>query len=301
MALATDLIDKFDDLEDTTTDVDSTTDNVIDESTDEDEKDTEEDTEVDQEEVDDKKEDDDAEGYFADEDEIEDTKEPELPAVPANFTAEEKFIVENLPLISVRVVMNDDSVKTVQVRSAAELPRDAKGYASFHEGEVFKQAVTAQEMKARELQTYYRQHQSQVQAQEFEKKENQAIREDIAELQRNGEIPKFKAQPGTRAFDSDPAAKIVQETIEFMNDRNAKYLERSNRGGVYRHIGFAEAYELLNAGVKDKADTKDSAARKDAARKLVSRQGGSSKTAPKAPVAGRTIREVAAEFEAFEG
>src|SRR4030081_771641 len=166
MVLATDLIQDFDDSEDTTTDVDDTTnqDEIVDESTDEDKKDEEEDSE----EVDNKeKESDDGEGYFADEDETEDAKELETPAAPASFTPEEKYIVDNLPLISVRVVMSDDSIKTVQVRSSAELPRDAKGYASFHEGEVFKQAVTAQEMKARELQSFYRNHQSQLQAQEF--------------------------------------------------------------------------------------------------------------------------------------
>lgn len=287
MVLASELVDQFEDDPDTsveeveeveeadgTTEESETTEETTDETTDSDE------------------------GYFADEDDPADPEKPEAPVAPSNFTAEEKYIVDNLPLISVRVVMADDSVKTVQVRSAAELPRDAKGYASFHEGEVFKEATTAQEMKARELQTYYRNHQSQVQTQEFERKENQSIREDIAELQRDGEIPKFKAQPGTRAFENDPAAKVVQETIDFMNERNAKYLERSNKGGVYRHIGFAEAHELMNG--KPKSDTRDSGARKEAARKLVSGQGGSSKTAPKAPISGRTIKEVAAEFDDFE-
>lgn len=293
MPTATEVAASFDDVEDTTNDgqdVSNVNDKEAVENTATD--DVEDSTEE-------SREDSDDEGFFADEDEVEDVREEELPAAPASFTPEEKYIVDNLPLISVRLIMSDDSVKTVQVRSAAELPRDAKGYATFHEGEVFKQAVTAQEMKARELQTYYRQHQTQVQAQEFEKKENAAIREDIAELQREGEIPKFKAQPGTRAFDNDPAAKIVQETIDFMNERNAKYLERSYRGGAYRHIGFAEAYELLYASGKDKANVKDGSARKEAARKLVSKQGGSSKTV-KAPVSGRTIKEVAAEFDDFE-
>lgn len=289
MPTATEVAASFEDVEDTAEDLDTS----IEDTTEETSEDTAEDTTTEEDVQDDDS------GFFADEDDVEDTKEEELPAAPASFTPEEKYIVDNLPLISVRVIMSDDSVKTVQVRSAAELPRDAKGYATFHEGEVFKQAVTAQEMKARELQAYYRQHQNQVQAQEFEKKENAAIREDIAELQRDGEIPKFKAQPGTRAFDNDPAAKIVQETIDFMNERNAKYLERSNRGGAYRHIGFAEAYELLHASSKDKFDVKDSSARREAARKLVSKQGGSSKTA-KAPVSGRTIKEVAAEFDDFE-
>lgn len=285
MVLATDLVDQFEDETDTSEETETT--DV--EETEEVEETTEEAEDTSTEKTDD-------EGYFADEDDSTDTEEVVTPPAPSNFSAEEKYIIDNLPLISVRVVMNDDTVKTVQVRSAAELPRDAKGYASFHEGEVFKEATTAQEMKARELQSYYRNHQTQLQAQEFDKKENLSIREDIAELQREGEIPKFKSQPGTKAFDSDPAAKVVQDTIDFMNERNAKYLERSNRGGVYRHIGFAEAFELNS---KSKVDTKDSSARKDAARKLVSGQGASSKTAPKAPISGRTIKEVAAEFDDF--
>ena len=242
----------------------------------------------------------DDDGYFADEEEEDKTVAPELPAVPASFSAEDKYIIDNLPLINVRVIMADDSIKTMQVRSAAELPRDMKGIATPYEDKQFDLANAAQESRARELQTYYRQHQSQVQAQEFERKENAAIREDIAELQRDGEIPKFKAQPGTRAFNEDPAAKIVDDTIAFMNERNAKYLAKSNAGGTYKHIGFAEAFEIMNGGGKSKIDKQDSSARKDAARKLVSKQGGSSNKGFKAPVAGRTIKDVVAEFDDFE-
>lgn len=280
-----------DDVDDTSSEDDTSADDT---STDTD--DTEDSTTEDDKTTDDSTDD----GYFADDEEDStDAKTPEPPAAPSNFSAEDKFIVDNLPLISVRVVMADDSVKTLQVRSAAELPGDAKGYASFREGELFKEATTAQELKARELQSYYRQHQTTLQAQEFERKENQDIRDDIAELQRDGEIPKFKAQPGTRAFNEDPAAKLVQETIEFMNDRNAKYLERSNSGRGYRHIGFAEAFELMSKDRTNSAD-KNSSGRKDAAKKLVSKQGGSSEKGAKAPVSGRTIADVAKEFEDFE-
>lgn len=307
MAMPTEIANEFDDVDtstdddqnDDTNDVDETstdtnkdTDNDADESKD---GDVEEDGDTDSKDTDT----DDDEGYFADEDESStDDDSADLPAAPSGFTAEEKYIVDNLPLIKVRVRLADDSVKTMEVRSAADLPRDMKGIATPYEDKQFDLANAAQETRARELQTYYRQHQTQVQAQEFEKKENQSIREDIAELQRDGEIPKFKAQPGTRAFDQDPAAQKVQEVIEFMNERNARYLERSNAGGSYRHIGFAEAYELMSGGAKN--TPKNSSARKEAAKKLVSRQGGSSNKAPKAAVSGRTLKEVAAEFDDFE-
>lgn len=243
---------------------------------------------------------DDDEGYFAD-DEPGDDDEPatKLPDAPANFSAEEKYIVDNLPMITVRVRLADDSIKTMQVRSAADLPRDMKGIATPYEDKQFDLANAAQETRARELQTYYRQHQTQVQAQEFDRKENEAIRADIAELQRDGEIPKFKAQPGTRAFENDPAAKQVQEVIEFMNERNAKYLEATNsRGAPFRRIGFADAYELMSTGAK--ASPKNSSGRREAARKLKSGQGGSTNKTPKAPVSGKTLKDVAAEFDDFE-
>lgn len=296
MSDITDLIQEFDD-EDTTTDTDET---IVEDTTNDTNVDTdlEDAGEHDEATVDDKKDTTDDEGFFADDEDVEDTTTPELPTVPTTFNAEEKYIVDNLPLISVRVILADDSIKTMQVRSAADLPRDMKGIATPYEDKQFDLANAAQETRARELQSYYRQHQSTVQAQEFEKKENASIREDIAELQRDGEIPKFKAQPGTRAFNDDPAAKLVQETIEFMNDRNAKYLERSNKGGAYRHIGFAEAFELMNG--KTKSDTKNNSERKEAAKKLVSKQGGSSNKMSKAPISGRTIKEVAAEFDNFE-
>jgi len=316
MVLPSDLVNEFDDenttddatddtkvvVDDTTAD-DNADDNKTDDSTDDKTVDDATDDKGDDKTADDKtagKVDDD-EGYYADEEGAEDatvTTTPEVPPAPANFTPEEKYIVDNLPQVSVRIVQADDSIKTVQVRSATELPQSMKGIASAYEAEIFHAAMAAQEGAARQLQTYYRQHQSQLQAEDFEKKENASIRDDIAELQRDGEIPKFKAQPGTRAFDADPAAKVVQETIEFMNERNAKYLERSNSGGVYRHIGFAEAYELMNGN--GRAKTQNSAARREAAKKLVSGQGGSTKTAPKAAVSGKTLQEVAAEFDNFE-
>jgi hypothetical protein len=302
--------------DDTDTDVDTTTntddtdtsDNDADD-TDTDDKDSDKDSDKGGDKAGDKGDKDakdDDEGYFADEDD-DDTdagtddakdKDADLPAAPSSFSAEDKYIIDNLPLITVRVVGADDKIKTMQVRSAADLPRDMKGIATPYEDKQFDLANAAQETRARELQTYYRQNQAQISQRDFEAKENQSIREDVAELQRDGEIPKFKAQPGTRAFNDDPAAKIVQETIEFMNERNAKYLERSNAGGAYRHIGFAEAFELRGkANVSDK----NSDTRKDAANKLKSRQGGDTSKGPKAPVSGRTLAEVAAEFEEGEG
>lgn len=298
-----DVDDTTNDVEDTSKD-DTTMTSDDNDKSDDDDADKTEDKEPDEPVADKKPETkpDDEEGYFADEEEPETTPiAPELPSAPASFTPEEKYIVDNLPLITVRVILADDTVKTMQVRSAADLPRDMKGIATPYEDKQFDLANAAQETRARELQSYYRQNQTQLQAKEFEAKENKAIREDIAELQRDGEIPKFKAAPGTRAFNDDPAAKVVQDTIDYMNERNAKYLERANNGGMYKRIGFAEAYELMNGVAKTKTDPKDGTARREAAKKLVSRQGGSPDKKSKAPLAGRTIKEVAAEFEDFEG
>lgn len=302
MPTASEVAQEFEDVEDTTVSSD-------DDNTDESEEDGSETQEAEDESTEENSDDDAAtsdneEGYLADDDDDEiapgapPTTTPELPAVPSNFTAEEKYIVDNLPLISVRVVMADDSIKTMEVRSAADLPRDMKGIATPYEDKQFDLANAAQESRARELQNYYRNNQSRVQAQDFENKENQAIREDVADLQRAGDIPRFKAQPGTKAFDADPAAKVVQDTIEFMNDRNAKYLEKSNKGGAYRHIGFAEAFELMN-GTSNKT-SKNSSARKDAAKRLTTGQGTKADKFAKGPTAGRTIKEVAAEFDDFE-
>jgi hypothetical protein len=224
---------------------------------------------------------------------------PELPPVPGNFTEEQKYIVDNLPLINVRVVMNDDSVKTLQVRSANDLPADAKGFASFREGELFKEAITVQELKARELQSFYRQHQSTLQAQEFERKEKISIREDIAALQREGVFPLYKAKPGTRGYNEDQAVQFEKEVTDFMNKRNDEYLQHSNKGGVYRHIGFAEAFEIM-AAQAEKEVVPNSDARKRAARQLVTGQGTTTKGKSKVPAAGRQMKDVIAKFDDFE-
>ena len=290
MPTTTELIDGFEDEEITTDD------EVVEDVVDKDE-DVEDVVDKD---VDDKPKEDEDEGYFIDDGDEEEDIKPIVENVKVNtgFTPEEQYIIDNLPLISVRVVMADDSIKTFQVRSGAELPRDMKGIASAYEAQMFNSATSLQESRARELQTYYRQNQANITSQEYEKKENLSIKEDVAELQREGEIPKFKAQPGTKDFNADPAAKVIDEVITFMNTKNAEYLEKSNKGYAYKHIGFAEAFKLMEK--QDNSSKQNSSARKDAAKKLVSHQGSSSSKNYKPPVSGRTMAELARDFEDFE-
>ena len=232
--------------------------------------------------------------YLADD---EPTTPPEVPTPPSNFSNEDKYVLDNLPPINVRVVMADDSVKTLQVKGTGELPRDIKGIATPFEAEQFHQAIGDQLLKATQLRGFYQQNQSTIMTQEFQAKENAAIREDIRELNREGNIPAIKGNPGTKEFNESEGGALINEVIEFMNTKNAQYEAASQSGKAYRRIGFADAFAMMG---KVTSSPKNNSARRDAARKLVSKQGATTRTRQKAPVGGRTVQQVAAEFDEYE-
>lgn len=192
---------------------------------------------------------DDEEGFTADE--VEEAKTPEdTPAKPAEaseidtsgLTLEQKYIVDNLPYITARI-KDGDSVKDIQVKSWTQLPEDVQ-FASKRDEMAFMNSLTAQENRAQGLLSKFQQDQQNVQAQEFEQKENEAIREDIAELQKAGELPKFKVRADDPKFADDPATKEVQKVMDYMTERNEQYLKEYQQGRPYRHIGFREAYSM---------------------------------------------------------
>lgn len=210
--------------------------------------------------------------------------EPEKPAEAPQLNPELKYIVDNLPLVSVRI-MQDGQPKEVQIKSFTQLPADVE-FASPRDALAFQNAMTAQEIKAQQLQGEFRQRQQATQTSEFEARENAAIREDITELQNAKLLPTFKVKPDEAGFESDPAAKEVQSVLDFMNGKNQEYLTKYNNGGAYRHIGFAEAYYMMpktqerNAN-REAQKTEDADRKKVAGR--VSGSTGLTNTNPTAP------------------
>lgn len=170
-------------------------------------------------------------------------KPAETPPAAKGLDPETQYIADNLPDITTRIIQ-DGKVSEVSIKSWTQLPPDVE-FATKRDELAFINAITAQENRAKELQSDYRSTQNQNQAQEFEQRENAMIRDDITELQNQNLIPKFKVTPGDNGFESDNGYKAAQEVLEFMNKKNEQFLQNYNKGSAYKHIGFQEAYYMM--------------------------------------------------------
>lgn len=176
----------------------------------------------------------------------EDPTSPETPEptpTPQNLDPETQYIVDNLPDITTTILV-DGKAQEVSVKSWTQLPQNVE-FATKRDELAFMNALTAQENRARELQTSFRSTQSQNQATEFEAKEAQGIRDDITALQQEKLIPNFQSKPDDPGFNDDPGTQQVQKVLDFMNKKNQEYLENSQKGSIYKHIGFQEAFYMM--------------------------------------------------------
>jgi len=114
-------------------------------------------------------------------------------------------------------------------------------------------AMTRLENKAEQLLGGYRNQQTQQQTADFEARENEGIRQDVAELQKDGVFAKFKVQPGSKDFESDPAAVQMTEVLAIMTKRNEQYIAEYNQGRPYKHISFKEAFDIYSKAEAPKA------------------------------------------------
>lgn len=257
--------------------------------------------------------DDDDDDYFTSTDEAEDDKTAktvasvDIPAAPSvTQTDESKFILDNLSKISVNVIVEGsdgkDVIQAVSVYGYGDLPTNFKGYANPREGELFRGAVTAQELKAQQLQTQYQQTKQQNDikkaSEEYTVKENKAIAEDLTELRREGIFPHFKGNPGTKEFNDSEGAKEFDKTVAFMNKKNDEYVQRANTGKNYRHIGFREAYEMLHGQNPKAAEQAEDRARKKIAGKVVSKRGARAQTIKTGAARVNNLTDLADEFQA---
>lgn len=251
----------------------------------------------------DDEEDDDNDDYITTA-EDEPVKPPEQPASPAPQDDASKFILAGLTKIPVNIIVagadGKDVVQSVEVYGYGDLPRNFKGYASPLEGELFRGAVTAQELKARELKAKFDGQQAQKATDEYVTRENAAIAEDLKELRADAVFPKFKGNPGTKEFDSSDGAKEFDRVLKFMNEENQKYADAASRGKAYRHIGFKQAFYMLNGDVKGREKSEGDARRKVAGR-VVSKKGTQATLRTKSPKPVTNLMDLADEFVASGG
>jgi hypothetical protein len=217
----------------------------------------------------------DDEGYYADEG-LEEVEPKDL-ETPKGQTDMGQWVLENLPDIPVSIVINGQN-KIVNVKRAEDLPLGFE-FASAGESAKFNQAIADQTNRAYRLIESYQQQQQQVEAAKFSKQEDKDIQSDIAYLQRNGSIPKFKYAVNDPKFNDDPAVKQMQEVLNFYNKENQERWEQSQRTGrLFNRISYRDAFRLFEKeNVKEtpiqKAEDKS---RKEASKVIANAGNGSS-------------------------
>lgn len=277
-------------------------DQVEDQNTDEEESQDDDESE---EETDTENDADQSEYVIDDEEGDDDTPPAATSTVDTAKLTQDEFVLAGLTKMTARVIGPDDKIYTVQAYGNGDLPRDMKSFASKYEEKLWDAAVIEQNARARDLIKEYQTAKTTAQVESDGKKwvrmENMAIREDLNDLIREGVFPKFKGEPKTREFDDSPGGKEFTRVINYMQQQNEKYRENANKGRAYRHIGFAEAFTMLNGPSPKAAEKSEDKARKIVAKKLKSGGGTNSnrKNISTKPV--NNLNDLAAEFDAFAG
>lgn len=222
------------------------------------------------------KKDDEDKGYSideveGDEDEKEEKSEPEKPqAQVGQFTPEQQFIVDNLPQIKVRGVVGDsDKVQEFSVYDPRQLPEGFK-YLNDRDHDIAQKDFNLIEKRANELQQEFRSQETAKAQKSFTEQEEKADWDDIAALQRSGELPLFKVRPDDKDFDSDETAQLIEKVLDFKDEINKRHLEVYQAGGPYRHIGFEDAYNRYiraNPPKKDDKQAQEDKERQELARR----------------------------------
>lgn len=201
------------------------------------------------------------EGKFTADDALEVDEPEQQPQAPTDNAGiqlsqpEQEYIAKNIgePLVIRGIQGEGDNAKEVEIKAYTvnDIPANFR-FSNDQQRLAAQTGFVRLENKAEQLLGSYRQQQSQTAAQDFERRENEGIRTDIAELQQEGLFPKFKVQPGAKGFDDTAEAKMVTDVLKIQQERNDLYLSQYNQGRPYKHIGFREAYELYEKSNPDK-------------------------------------------------
>jgi len=247
----------------------------------------------------DDKETDEAEGYTIDEGDEEEKSEAEpttsTQANPNQLTAEQQYVLDNIGTFKVRgTVPGSDKVEAFDIYTIEQLPAGFK-YESETELALAMKRDNYNEQRAENLLNDFRGQETRKAAAEFKVREDNADRQDIGNLQREGELPRFTKEPNAKDFDSDPAVELVNNILKFKEDQNQKYLEEYNAGRPYKHIGFEEAFRMYKYQNPDKMDVelkKEDEARKSLAKRTTKAKGTSSQEPQKQRTVMRSSRDL---------
>lgn len=205
------------------------------------------------------------EGYYADEG-LEEV-EPEQLQTPQGHTEMGQWVLDNLPGISVQGTQNGKAV-TLQVKRAEDLPNDFD-FISKRDEKIFDQNIADQTNRAYRLVEKYQQDQQAAQATQFSQQEDRDIQADIASLQREGQLDRFKYAPNDSRFDKDPAVQRMQEILDYYNEQNqGRWAESQRTGRLFARLSYKDAYYLYE---RDHPATTPEQSKEDSSRKAASR------------------------------
>ena len=206
-------------------------------------------------------------------------------ASPNQFTAEQQYILDNISPIRVRGEV-DGKVNEYEVLAPDQLPQGFK-FLDDRDMALATKSFAMLETKAEQLQNDYRNQASVKAGQEFKAREDAADRQDIGELQRSGDIPKFTTPANDPKFDQDPGVQLVQDILDFKESQNQKYMDEYNAGRPYKHIGFEEAFRMFKQTQPAKANpaqVKEDAERKNVAKRTTGSKSNKDDTPRQRPV-----------------
>ena len=179
------------------------------------------------------------EGYYADEGSEE--VAPQQLETTQGTTEMGQWVLDNLPTIPVQGTQNGRTVM-LNVKRAEDLPADFD-FLNKRDEKIFDQNIADQTNRAYRLVEKYQADQQQAQATQFSQQEDRDIQADIASLQREGLIGRFKYAPDDRRFDSDPAVQETQKILDFYNQINQERWQESQRTGrLFSRLSYRDAY-----------------------------------------------------------
>jgi len=150
-----------------------------------------------------------------------------------------QYIYEKLPVIKANIVV-DGVPQVVQIKIPAQLPANFE-FATKQEEVIFNNSLAEQTKNAERFRDEYIQQQNDIAAKQFEIAEKREIKQQMAELQKEGLLPSFtKNVP----IDNDPRAEVARKVMDLYETENNRRLEASNRTGApFSRITYRDAFD----------------------------------------------------------
>lgn len=126
----------------------------------------------------------------------------------------QRTIYSGLPYMNVRGKDSEGNEIALRIKTPEQLPDDFE-FINKREEASFISDVTAQSKRAEDAYAKIAGGYEQNKQAQARQEESQRVVADVERLQKEGIIPKIKAQPNTEEFDKDPSVKLVNEVLNY--------------------------------------------------------------------------------------